>query len=120
MAAEANIPEVSLDKGAQKALRNYSWPGNVRELSNVLERTMSALEGNTIRIENLPFYVYHQRKAAIESGSSTLKELQAKTERASICDALENNNNNKAKAADMLGIHRTLLYKKMKKYGIPL
>ena len=120
MAAEANIPEASLDKGAQKALRNYSWPGNVRELSNVLERTLSALEGNTIRIENLPFYVYHQRKAAIESGSSTLRELQAKTERASICDALEKNNNNKAKAADMLGIHRTLLYKKMKKYGIPL
>ena len=120
MAAEANIPEISLDKDAQKALRNYSWPGNVRELSNVLERTLSGLEGNTIRIESLPFYVYHKRKEAVNSGSSTLKELQAKTEHASICDALENNNNNKAKAAEMLGIHRTLLYKKMKKYGIPL
>jgi PAS domain S-box-containing protein len=120
MAAEANIPEVSLDKEAQKALKNHEWPGNVRELSNVLERTMSALETSTIRLEDLPFYVYRNRKESFDPNCSSLKDLQATTERATICYALKNNNNNKAKAADMLGIHRTLLYKKMKKYGIPL
>jgi PAS domain S-box-containing protein len=120
MTVEANLSEVSIDKGAQKALKSHQWPGNVRELSNVLERTMSAIEGDTIRLENLPFYIYPKRKDSIDSSRSTLKELQAKTERAGICYALQNNNNNKAKAAKMLGIHRTLLYKKMKKYGIPL
>jgi len=120
MAVEANIPEVSLDKEALKALKNHEWPGNVRELSNVLERTMSALEGNTIRLEDLPFYVYHNRKQSLDPGRSSLKDLQANSERSTICYALKNNNNNKAKAAAMLGIHRTLLYKKMKKYGIPL
>jgi PAS domain S-box-containing protein len=120
MAVEANIPEVVMDKGAQKALQGYKWPGNVRELSNVLERTMSAHEGSTIRYEDLPFYVYQHRKESFDPNCSTLKALQAKTERANICYALKSNNNNKAKAADMLGIHRTLLYKKMKKYGIPL
>jgi PAS domain S-box-containing protein len=120
MATEANLPDTSLDKDAQKALTNHRWPGNVRELSNVLERTLSALEGNTIRLEDLPFYVYHKRVNSIDSSGSSLRELQAKTERDTICYALKNNNNNKAKTADMLGIHRTLLYKKMRKYGIPL
>jgi transcriptional regulator with PAS, ATPase and Fis domain len=120
MAVEANMPDIVLGKGAQKVLKNHQWPGNVRELSNVLERTLSALEGDTIRIEDLPFYIYHKRVNSIDSSGSTLKELQAKTERDTIFYALKNNNNNKAKAADMLGIHRTLLYKKMKKYGIPL
>jgi PAS domain S-box-containing protein len=120
MVVEANIPEVSLDKEAKKALKGYGWPGNVRELSNVLERSMSALEGSTIRLEDLPFYVYRNRKESFNPNCASLKDLQATTERATICCALKNNNNNKAKAAQMLGIHRTLLYKKMKKYGIPL
>jgi transcriptional regulator with PAS, ATPase and Fis domain len=46
--------------------------------------------------------------------------LQAKTEQETIRYALEESGNNKARAARMLGIHRTLLYKKMKKYAIPL
>jgi PAS domain S-box-containing protein len=120
MAVEANMPDINLDKAAQNALKNHPWPGNVRELSNVLERTLAALDGDAIRLENLPFYIYHKRVNAIDSSRSTLKELQAETERATICYALKHHNNNKAKAADMLGIHRTLLYKKMRKYGIPL
>ncbi len=120
MAAEANIPEVRLDKEAQKALQNQEWHGNVRELSNVLERTMSTLEGSTIRLKDLPFYVYHNRKGSMSPDGSSLREVQAETERTTICYALKHHNNNKAKAAEMLGIHRTLLYKKMKKYRIPL
>lgn len=120
MAAEANIAEVKLDKEAQMALKNHEWPGNVRELSNVLERTMSALEGSTIHFKDLPFYLYHNRKDSFEKNRSSLKDLQAKTEKETICYALKKSNNNKAKAAKILGIHRTLLYKKMKKYDIPL
>jgi len=120
MAQEANIPEVKLDKEAQKALKNYEWPGNVRELSNVLERTMSALESNTIRLQDLPFYLHRNSKDSSEQNRSSLKDLQARTEKETIHYALKESNNIKAKAAKMLGIHRTLLYKKMKKYDIPL
>jgi transcriptional regulator with PAS, ATPase and Fis domain len=120
MTAEANMPEVKLDREAQKALKNYEWPGNVRELSNVLERTMSALESSTIRLQDLPFYLYRNSKESSEQNCSSLKDLQARTEKETIHYALKESNNNKAKAARMLGIHRTLLYKKMKKYDIPL
>jgi PAS domain S-box-containing protein len=120
MAAEANLSEIGIDKPAELVLRNYEWPGNVRELSNVLERTLSALDGRTIRLPDLPFYLHHSRGKAAETNHSSLKALQAKTERETICYALEESGNNKAMAAKMLGIHRTLLYKKMKKYAIPL
>jgi len=120
MAVEANIPEVKLDKAAETALKNHEWPGNVRELSNVLERTMSALESNTIHLQDLPFYLYRNSKESSEQNRSSLKDLQARTEKETIHYALKESSNNKAKAARMLGIHRTLLYKKMKKYDMPL
>jgi PAS domain S-box-containing protein len=120
MAAEANIPEVILDKTAESALKRYEWPGNVRELSNVLERTMSALENSTIHLQDLPFYLYRNSQKSAVKNRSSLKDLQARTEIETIHFALKESNNNKAKAAKLLGIHRTLLYKKMKKYGIAL
>ena len=107
-------------KEAEKALRNYEWPGNVRELSNVLERVISALEGGTIHLQNLPFYIYGSRKKSPKGNPSSLKEVYAKTEKEAIRYALKETNYNKARAAKVLGIHRTLLYKKMKKYKLPL
>jgi PAS domain S-box-containing protein len=120
LAQEANLPQINLGREAQKALIDYEWQGNVRELSNVLERTMSALEGDTIHLQDLPFYLHRSRKRKIENNRSSLKDVQAKTEKEAIRYALEEAGNNKAKAAKILGIHRTLLYKKMKKYDLPL
>jgi PAS domain S-box-containing protein len=120
LAVEANIPQIKLDEQARKALENYEWQGNVRELSNVLERTMSVLEGETIRLKDLPFYMHRSRRLEVQDNRSTLKDVQARTEKETICFALEETNNNKAQAAKILGIHRTLLYKKMKKYDLPL
>jgi transcriptional regulator with PAS, ATPase and Fis domain len=120
LAQEANIPPIDLGREAEKALKNYEWLGNVRELSNVLERTMAALEGNTIHLQDLPFYLHRSRKIKIENKRTSLKDVQARTEKEAIRYALNETKNNKAKAAKILGIHRTLLYKKMKKYDLPL
>jgi len=120
MAREANLEEKKIDREAEKALNNYGWQGNVRELSNVLERTMSTLEGDTIRLQHLPFYVYRSHQKSIENHQSALKDVQTRTEKEAILTTLQETNNNKARAAKMLGIHRTLLYKKMRKYKIPL
>jgi len=120
MAAEANLSEIEIDKPAEAVLRNYEWPGNVRELSNVLERTLSALDGRIIRLPDLPFYLHRNKGKSSGQNRSSLRVLQAKTEQETIRYALEESGNNKARAARMLGIHRTLLYKKMKKYAIPL
>ena len=120
MAREANLEEKKIGPEAEKALNNYGWQGNVRELSNVLERTMSTLEGDTIRLQHLPFYVYRSHRKFPDHHQSPLKDVQTRTEKEAILYTLQETHNNKARAAKILGIHRTLLYKKMSKYKIPL
>lgn len=118
MAQEATLAEVELDKNAALALTSYDWPGNVRELSNVLERAMSAIEGNTIHLCDLPFYLQRRRKNLPKSNQNSIKAVQSRAEKEAIRYALEKCNYNKARAAKLLGIHRTLLYKKMAKHKI--
>jgi len=120
IAGEANLSEIKIDRDAARVLKNYGWPGNVRELFNVLERTMPVLGGDTIYLENLPFYLHPSRQNFSEQYQSSLKEVQATTEKEAIRCALQESGNNKAGAARMLGIHRTQLYKKMKKFNLPL
>ena len=120
IAHDLSLAEIKIDPEAEAALRNYDWPGNVRELSNVLERALSSLEGETICLEDLPFYLYRSSKKAVEIHRSSLKHIQAKTEKDTILEALRATNYNKARASALLGIHRTLLYKKMKKFNLPL
>ena len=114
------LPEIRLDPEAETILTHHTWPGNVRELSNVLERTVSAIEGDTILQSNLPFYLHQNRKQHDNPGASTIKTIQKRAEEDAIRLALKETQNNKARAARLLGIHRTLLYKKMQKYGIAL
>ena len=122
MSKEANLSDISLDKDAARALKQYSWPGNVRELSNVLERALSSIEDGIIHLCDLPFYVGRMQKNLPRQNQSAIdiKGVQARAEREAIQYALIETRYNKARAAKLLGIHRTLLYKKMKKYSIAL
>ena len=120
MAQEAAIYEIKIGPEAEKALKRHDWPGNVRELLNVLERTLSSIETDTIRLLDLPFYLHRTQKKSPQQNHTPIKEVQALAEKEAIRYALKESNNNKVKAAKMLGIHRTLLYKKMKKYDISL
>lgn len=120
LASEANMPVVGIDEKASRALVDYDWPGNVRELSNVLERTLSRLEGDIIYHHNLPFYINQQAGNPGHMIQSSLRSVQTGAEKQAIESALEQSLYNKSKAAEILGIHRTLLYKKMKKFQIPL
>ncbi len=116
--ADATGPEMRIDRKTEKLLENHDWPGNVRELSNVIERTFASMDGTVIRPSDLPIYLH---KTQIPIGkSSLLKDVVTKAERSAIQDALKITGHNKAQAAAILGIHRTLLYKKAKKYCIPL
>jgi PAS domain S-box-containing protein len=120
MTEEANLPEINLDSEAMQILKNYEWPGNVRELSNVLERTLSSFNGRTIRVHDLPFYLHDSSKKAHNHHYGTIKEAVARAEIDAIRQALIETGYNKAQAANMLGIHRTLLYKKINRYNISL
>ncbi|MBU4567250.1 MAG: sigma 54-interacting transcriptional regulator [Desulfarculus sp.] len=120
MAGEMALAGIDLDPEAQRVLRSFAWPGNVRELSNVLERAVFNLEGDTIRASHLPLYLHREAGEKPEQGGATIKSAQAQAEQDAIRIALKEVGYNKALAARRLGIHRTLLYKKMKKYGLPL
>lgn len=99
-------------------LQNYDWPGNVRELANILERMIYAAEGDTIEVHHLPFFLQRMEKGLVKSHPAHLKILREDMEKEALLHAIRISNNNKNKAAKLLGIHRTAVYKKMKKLNI--
>lgn len=118
---EGTIGEVSLSPQAEELLTSHDWPGNVRELNNVIERTLATIDEAEIHPRDLPLYLHRgQKNTESSGGESLLREVVAKAEKAAITDALKITDYNKAKASKILGIHRTLLYKKAKKYTISL
>ncbi len=112
--------EIRLSPEAISALLAYSWQGNVRELSNMLDRALSTMNGDVIDLTDLPLPRRRHPAKPEVAGVAPIREVQADAEKSAIVAALKKTANNKARAASLLGIHRTLLYKKMKKYGVPL
>ncbi|RKO67581.1 sigma-54 interaction domain-containing protein [Desulfofundulus salinus] len=100
-------------------LMNHHWPGNVRELENVLERAYNVLDGTVIQKKHLPLYL---QKAGLARGQranhSGLPRLVEEAEREAILEALAATKGNKRQAAQLLGISRAGLYKKLKRYQI--
>ncbi|KIX14202.1 ATPase AAA [Dethiosulfatarculus sandiegensis] len=107
-----------LTEEAQKALCAYAWPGNARELCNVLERVLAKLEGDKIHLNDLPCEFSGNISHSSLLNNVSLHAALAKAEKKAILRAMKKAGNNKAQAARMLGIHRTLLYKKLKKHNI--
>jgi transcriptional regulator with PAS, ATPase and Fis domain len=112
--------EIRLSPQAISALLAHEWQGNVRELSNVLDRALSTMRGDVIHRRDLPIPLKREPAACGRTGIAPIRDVQADAERTAIVNALRQTGNNKAKAAMLLGIHRTLLYKKMNKHAIPL
>ena len=109
-----------LDAGAATGLRSYHWPGNVRELRNVIERLMIMVPGDTIHLQDLAFLEGVSIAAAAPEGApaATLHEARERFERDYILRALAAQNGNISRTADVLGVERSNLYRKMKAFGI--
>lgn len=120
MAADASLPEFTMEQAAEEALQRHDWPGNIRELFNVLERVVSSMDGNRIRLSDLPFHLYRRQKGLTAASAISIRDAHAGAEKEAIIRALKITRYNKARAASILGIHRTHLYKKIKRYGIDL
>ncbi len=104
---------------AIEALMRYSWPGNVRELRNVIERVVIMNPTvNKFDRKHLPPLVYRDgsRKAATEF--STLHQARAAYERDYILKKMDENHGNISRTAEVLGLERSHLYRKMKTLGI--
>jgi DNA-binding NtrC family response regulator len=105
--------------GVMAALQRYNWPGNVRELENVIERAVLLGKSDVIELDDLPRSVAAAGPAASEPvAGRTLKEALYGPERRIILDVLESTGWNRFAAAEVLGINRTTLYKKMKRLGL--
>jgi DNA-binding NtrC family response regulator len=117
---ETDTGEIRISPDAINALENHIWQGNVRELSNVLDRAASSMRGNTIVLSDLTSTLKHDHPAAEPAGITSIRKAKDQAEKKAIVGALQKTGNNKSKAADLLGIRRTLLYKKMKRLSIGL
>jgi transcriptional regulator with PAS, ATPase and Fis domain len=118
MCQESSLPEIKMDRSVEESLMQYDWPGNVRELYNVVGRLLSFVEGETIHVSDLPFYLQDRKKIPDTANDASLRNITSSVEKDAVLNALSVAGNNKAKAAKLLGIHRTHLYKKMKKYKL--
>src|ERR1019366_5283077 len=105
---------------AVDSLMRYAWPGNVRELRNVIERIV-IMNPTTSRFErkHLPPLVHRDgsRRVAANEGS-TLHQARAAYERDYILKKLDENHGNISRTAEVLGLERSHLYRKMKSLGI--
>jgi PAS domain S-box-containing protein len=100
-------------------LMSHHWPGNVRELENVLERAYNVLDGTVIQKKHLPLYLQKNSLAGGQrAAQSGLPRLVEEAEKEAILEALAATRGNKRQAAQLLGISRAGLYKKLKRYRI--
>lgn len=109
-------------ESAVQILQRYNWPGNVRELVNIVERSVVLAKGTIIAAEDLPDNL--RRQVALpdlnnsRQNNTPLKAALANPERQILLEALEGHGWNRQNTAKALGINRTTLYKKMKKFSI--
>ena len=108
---------------AIERIQRYSWPGNVRELENCVERAVVLCRSPYIEVDDLPPAVletteHDQLGDRSTAGHRTLKQVKADAERQIILAVLQMNGGSRQATAAQLGINRTTLYKKMRRYGL--
>jgi DNA-binding NtrC family response regulator len=126
----------ALTHDAAQAMTNYDWPGNVRELMNCLERMMSFNSGPLLHFADLPTGIANHARAgdavgfvsvaaAVGGQSATLETKPPRSvvplhemEKSAIRRALEHTSGDRTLAAQMLGIGRTTLYRRLKEYQL--
>ncbi len=110
---------------ALRVLEAFPWPGNIRQLENVVQQAVLTSTGNELRLNHLSPQVLARAESptvtlSVSGGGfdGTLRQTREATERANIIRALEKANQSRTRAAEMLGVSRVTLYKKMKAYKL--
>lgn len=110
-----------ISDSAMKALMEYPWPGNVRELENAIEHAVSLARGEVIATEDLPSFLGEGNSAGdLLVGATEKRYTVAELEREYITRILEQTGGNKSRAAQILGMDRKTLYRKLQEYHIQI
>jgi len=121
MSAKHGRRVATVSEAVLNAFRAYSWPGNVRELRNTLERAVIVCEGPVVETKHLPPGFGHTSvRPSLDDNDSIrvgVGTTVGEAERLLILKTLESTNNNKTRAADILGISLKTLHNKLKEYG---
>ncbi len=114
-----NLKVLSVDNDVLKTFQDYYWPGNIQELRNAIERSAVVCEGEVIRANHLPHQNFQKKTApAKRTISVPLGSTIEKMEREMILQTLTYSQENKTKAAKLLGISLKTLYNKLNKYKV--
>ncbi|MGQ9630493.1 MAG: sigma-54-dependent transcriptional regulator [bacterium] len=108
---------LSIEEDALEALTKYDWPGNVRELENCIERLVVLGTPPSISLKDLPPDLRRKEDRKFAPGERSLDLIVEDVERRLIEEAMERARNVVSEAAKILGINRTTLQYKLKKYG---
>jgi DNA-binding NtrC family response regulator len=109
-----NKPVIRITNEVFDTLKKYDFPGNVRELRNMTERAIMLCKGNSLGVEDFRFKSHKTEKVVLNDEIVDLKINEIKM----IRKALQMCKYNQTSTADMLGITRDALIRKMKKYDI--
>jgi DNA-binding NtrC family response regulator len=116
MAQESGTEPKALSSEALDAVMVYEWPGNVRELENALEHAVVLSRGNLIEAGALPERITRRRKEPLVAERSYRNPTLEVIERAYIMWVLQAEGGNKTRAAEVLGIDPSTLYRKLSRY----
>ena len=109
-----------LSAGAADAMTAYRWPGNIRELRNVIERVMVLMDDEEIEIQRGDLPVELLGRPTMAASARTMPERVAQLERRMIVDALKRARGKKIHAAQLLGVSRPTLDRKIRSYAIDI
>ena len=109
-----------VSKEAIAALLAHDYPGNIRELENIIEHGFVLCSEGEIGLSYLPAYLFKKENTGQSQPHSSIGESVRVTEEEKILEALKKNNYNRSAAAKELGIHKSTLFRKLKKYSISL
>jgi transcriptional regulator with GAF, ATPase, and Fis domain len=114
----------SITQNAMRVVMDYDWPGNVRELENAIEHAFVLSRQDRIDVFDLPVEVrqtgYHPPSYLKKLPSKSRAKLSGKLTREKLIEVLNESGWNKAEAARRLGLNRTVVWRYMKKWDIPL
>ncbi len=113
-------PVVGISPAAAQRLLAYSWPGNVRELRNCIERAIALTRFEEITVDDLPEKIQSYRSSRVVVDLDDISHLPTaeEVERRYILRVLEATGGQRTRAAEILGMDRKTLYRKLERWGV--